>query len=156
MLMECQKCKGFMNPVPTVDIIAIKDIDKRPYVVLIKRKNPPLGWALPGGFVDYGESCETAAARELKEETGLTSKKLTQFKTFSDPDRDPRQHTMTTVFWGFVNGVPQAGDDASEFVFTFVGKRKDLRKGDIFIDDLELAFDHKRIIDLFFLRGTTL
>ena len=96
--MRCPHCKQaievYKNPVPTVDII----IEVGAAIVLIKRKNPPYGWALPGGFVDYGESYETAAAREAEEETGLVVQNLQQFRTYSDPGRDPRQHTASTIF----------------------------------------------------------
>ncbi len=87
--------------------------------MLIERKNPPYGWALPGGFVDYGESLESAAAREALEETGLRLTDLQQFHTYSAPDRDPRHHTVSTVFTARANGSPIAGDDAgSAAVFT--------------------------------------
>lgn len=112
--MDCPHCHAripvFRNPVPTVDVI----IETEGKIVLIKRKNPPDGWALPGGFVDYGESFETAAAREALEETGLTVRNLTQFHTYSDPGRDPRQHTASTVFIAQGEGAPRAGDDAAE------------------------------------------
>ncbi|MEK7850204.1 MAG: NUDIX domain-containing protein, partial [Candidatus Omnitrophota bacterium] len=78
----------------TVDTI----IEVEGGVVLIKRSNPPFGWAIPGGFLDYGESLEEAAAREAKEETGLVVTNLKQFHTYSDPVRDPRFHTISTVF----------------------------------------------------------
>jgi len=95
--MRCPHCQEkiqlYRNPVPTVDIII--EVDKS--IVLIRRKNPPHGWALPGGFVDYGESYETAAIREAEEETGLAVQNLQQFRTYSAPDRDPRQHTASTV-----------------------------------------------------------
>ena len=97
------------NPMPTVDII-IEIPDQG--LVLIERANPPLGWALPGGFVDYGESLEDAARREAREETGLAVNLLGQFHTYSDPKRDPRQHTITTVFVAQADGTPQAADDA--------------------------------------------
>jgi 8-oxo-dGTP diphosphatase len=136
--MECPHCKkeikGYRNPTPTVDIII--DIDGR--IVLIKRKNPPFGWALPGGFVDYGESFEDAALREAKEETGLEVSDLEQLHTYSDPGRDPRQHTASTVFAGSASGVPQAGDDAGE---TGLFSRDNLP---------ELVFDHARILADYF------
>jgi len=132
--MQCPNCKTMItvhrNPTPTVDIII--DIDGR--IVLIKRKNPPFGWALPGGFVDYGESFETAALREAKEETGLDVTDLRQFHTYSDPGRDSRLHTASTVFTGKACGIPQAGDDAGEVgLFT----RDNLP---------DLAFDHALIL----------
>jgi len=82
------------NPLVTVDII----IEVGGGIVLIARKNPPHGWALPGGFVDYGESLETAAVREAKEETSLDVGLTEQFYTYSDPSRDARHHTVSTVF----------------------------------------------------------
>ena len=110
--MRCPHCHTpieiFRNPIPTVDIII--EIDDG--IVLIERNNPPHGWALPGGFVDYGESYEAAALREAREETGLAVRDLRQFHTYSNPGRDPRQHTASTVFIGKASGVPQAGDDA--------------------------------------------
>ena len=80
--------------------------------IQFERKNPPLGWALPGGFVDYGESFETAARREAMEETGLEVSSLRQFRTYSDPSRDQRQHTASTVFTATAEELPVAGDDA--------------------------------------------
>jgi 8-oxo-dGTP diphosphatase len=101
------------NPAPTVDVVI------EPYgpglsgqVVLIQRLNPPYGWALPGGFVDYGESVEQAARREAQEETGLVVELLALLGVYSDPRRDPRQHTQTTVFAARAQGEPRAGDDA--------------------------------------------
>lgn len=136
--MECPHCKGkiqvYKNPVPTVDII-IEIGDK---IVLIERKNPPSGWALPGGFVDYDESFETAALREAKEETGLKVTQLRQFHTYSDPSRDKRHHTVSTVFTGKAEGQPVAGDDARQArLFT----RQNLP---------ELAFDHGQILSDYF------
>lgn len=99
------------NPLPTVDLL----IETRPgSIVLVKRRNAPLGWALPGGFVDLGESLEQAAAREALEETGLTVELVRQFHTYSAPDRDPRHHTITTVFIARAGGTPVGGDDAAE------------------------------------------
>ena len=99
----------YRNPFPTVDII-IRQGDS---IVLIERKNEPLGWALPGGFVDYGESFEQAAVREAKEETGLTLKNLAQFRVYSDPQRDPRQHNISLVFTAEGDGILCGGDDAA-------------------------------------------
>jgi 8-oxo-dGTP diphosphatase len=110
---KCPRCgyvaQRYRNPVPAVDII-IEYQDQG--LVLIERANPPFGWALPGGFVDYGESLEVAAQREAREETGLTVTLLGQFHTYSDPRRDPRQHTITTVYVAQGQGHPQAADDA--------------------------------------------
>ena len=105
--------KEYKNPVPTVDIIIeIQREDGKEGIVLIKRKNPPHGWAIPGGFVDYGESLEEAAVREAKEETSLDVQLKKQLHTYSDPDRDPRQHTISTVFVASARGRPKAEDDA--------------------------------------------
>ena len=136
--MNCPECgtklPDFKNPVPTVDVI----IEVEGGIVLIERNNPPFGWALPGGFVDYGESFETAAVREALEETGLEVKLTKQFHTYSDPLRDPRQHTASTVFIGTADGQPAGGDDAARAeVFT----RNNLP---------ELVFDHARILADYF------
>ena len=96
------------NPLLTVDII----IEVRGGIVLIERKNIPHGWALPGGFVDYGESIETAALREAKEETSLDVTLTEQFYTYSDPRRDARHHTVSTVFIATAHGTPRGADDA--------------------------------------------
>ncbi|MGD1864335.1 MAG: NUDIX domain-containing protein [Phormidesmis sp.] len=102
----------YRNPAPTVDLI-IEMIDRphRP-IVLIERLNIPHGWALPGGFVDYGESVETAAVREAKEETNLNVTLIEQFKVYSDPKRDERKHTLSIVFIATATGEPTAQDDA--------------------------------------------
>lgn len=135
----CPHCGGpvvhYRNPVPTVD--AVIHIPGRG-VVLIRRKNEPLGWALPGGFVDYGESVETAAIREAREETGLTVELTGILGVYSDPHRDPRQHTMSVVFTAQPVNVTAlaAGDDAGDVAVFPVGAWPK-----------ELAFDHRRILD---------
>ena len=120
------------GPFTTVD--AIIEIDDG--IVVIERSNPPFGFALPGGFVDYGETLEQALKREVKEETDLDVLKLKQFHTYSDPQRDPRFHTIGTVFITKVKGRPKAGDDAKGLKIL---KLDELLK-------LDLAFDHKKII----------
>jgi ADP-ribose pyrophosphatase YjhB (NUDIX family) len=137
-VVKCPECgkelRVFKNPIPTVDVI----IELDGGVVLIERKNPPLGWALPGGFVDYGESYERAAVREALEETGLAVRLIEQFHTYSDPGRDPRQHTASTVFIGTAVGKPRAGDDA-------------VRVGVFVRDNLPpLVFDHAGILADYF------
>ena len=129
-----QAIPAHRNPVPTVDIIISLDAG----VVLVKRKNPPCLWALPGGFVDYGESLEQAAVREALEETGLTIRLGRQFHTYSAPDRDPRQHTVSTVYLATAEGTPVAGDDAGAVA--------------IFHEESlpPLAFDHSRILEDYF------
>jgi len=99
------------HPRPTVDII-IEMEDGR--IVLIERRFPPPGWAIPGGFVDYGETLEAAAVREAKEETDLDVELVGQLKSYSDPGRDTRLHTITTVFVARGSGVPRAQDDAAD------------------------------------------
>ncbi len=102
----------YRNPAPTVDII-IELIDRphRP-IILIERKSIPYGWAIPGGFVDYGESVETAAKREALEEISLQVELLEQFYVYSNPNRDSRQHTISIIFIATAKGEPQAADDA--------------------------------------------
>ena len=100
------------NPIPTVDIIVeLVDRPNRP-IILIERKNEPYGWAIPGGFVDYGESLENAARREAFEEISLSVKLVEQFQVYSDPKRDPRKHTISIVFIARAEGKPKAADDA--------------------------------------------
>lgn len=99
----------FQNPLVTVDIIIELAGGQ---IVLIERKNAPHGWALPGGFVDYGECLEAAAVREAKEETSLRVQLTEQFYSYSDPSRDPRHHTVSTVFIATAEGTPQGADDA--------------------------------------------
>lgn len=103
----------YRNPTPTVDILILRDDQ----IVLVKRKNPPCGWALPGGFVDEGESVEHAAIREAKEETGLAVELDALFYVYSDPKRDARQHTMSTVFVAHASGEPAGDDDAEEAAY---------------------------------------
>lgn len=123
------------NPLPTVDLI----IEYRDGIVLIKRKNPPHGWALPGGFVDYGESLEAAAVREAREETGLEVALVRQFHTYSDPGRDARFHTISTVYTARAAGEARAGDDAQDLgVFTEAGLPADI------------VFDHRDILNDYF------
>jgi 8-oxo-dGTP diphosphatase len=101
--------KNRRSPLPTVDII-IEVAGGG--IVLIERKNPPHGWALPGGFVDYGESLESAAVREAEEETSLEVQLIEQFYTYSDPSRDKRYHTISTVYIATAQGAPKGADDA--------------------------------------------
>lgn len=123
------------NPIPTIDIIIeMWDRPHRP-IVLIERQNPPFGWALPGGFVDYGESVETAAIREAQEETCLEVDLLEQFHVYSAPERDPRQHTLSVVFIAKAVGTPQAADDA-----------KALKLFELWQLPHQLCFDHKQIL----------
>ena len=140
----CPRCGGevpvYLNPVPTVDIIIEVQTDGGERgIVLIHRKNAPIAWALPGGFVDYGESLEQAAVREAREETGLEIDAVEQFHTYSDPRRDPRRHTISTVFTAKARGNLRAGDDAAE--------------AGIFGEEnlpLPLAFDHGQILRDYF------
>lgn len=103
-----------VTPLLTADIIIeLPDLPGQP-IVLIERRNPPLGWAIPGGFVDLGETLEQAALREAKEETGLAVKLKTLLGLYSDPKRDPRGHTVTAVYVAEAHGTPKAGDDAGK------------------------------------------
>ena len=123
------------SPRPTVDLI----IRRGGGVVLIRRRYPPTGWALPGGFVEIGESLEEAAVREGKEETSLEIILERQFHTYSDPSRDPRRHTITTVFIAEGTGELKAADDAAEAA--------------VFTPDTlptPLAFDHEEILRDYF------
>jgi len=122
------------TPLLTVDII----IEHPDGIVLIERKNEPLGWALPGGFVDEGETVEQAAVREAKEETGLNITITRQFHVYSDPKRDPRGHTVSVVFLAVGTGEIKAASDAKE--------AKCFQKGDL----PNLAFDHPEILEDYF------
>ncbi len=125
------------NPVPTVDIII--ELQDGSGIVLIERLNRPFGWAIPGGFVDYGESVEKAAIREAREETSLEVELVRQLHVYSDPVRDPRLHTLSVVFIARAGGKPVAADDAKGVgVFT----RDTLPS--------PLCFDHARILDDYF------
>ena len=141
--IRCPKCRKeievYQNPIPTVDII----IEMRSKgIVLVKRKNPPKGWAIPGGFVDYGESLEEAAVREAKEETNLDVKLVRQFHTYSDPKRDPRHHSISTVYIAKAEGIPQAEDDATEIGIFNQSNLPD-----------QIAFDHRSILKEYFKRA---
>ncbi len=125
----------YRNPAPTVDII----IEMNGKIVLIERKNEPHGWALPGGFVDYGESLESAAVREAREETSLDVKLVRQLKTYSDPKRDPRGHTIATVFLATAEGTPCGADDAKQAILVDEASLPSL-----------LCFDHAEILRDYF------
>lgn len=126
----------YRNPAPTVDlIIELVDRPHRP-IVLIERKYDPLGWAIPGGFVDYGESVEDAARREALEETCLAVNLVEQFYVYSDPQRDARKHTMSVVFIAAATGDPQAADDAQNLA---IFNPWELPQN--------LCFDHDRILE---------
>jgi ADP-ribose pyrophosphatase YjhB (NUDIX family) len=130
---------NYKNPVPTVDIIIELENNGATDIVLIDRKNPPYGWAIPGGFVDYGESLEDAAVREAKEETGLDVELKRQFHTYSDPSRDRRKHTITTVYIGEGKGTPVAADDAKG---AGIFNRSNLPEN--------IVFDHSDILNDYF------
>ena len=102
-----------VTPLLTADIV-IELLDQPGKVVLIERKHAPLGWALPGGFVEVGETLEQAAVREAQEETGLTVKLKALLGLYSDPKRDPRGHTVTAVYVAEAQGEPRGGDDARQ------------------------------------------
>ena len=128
------------TPLLTVDIV----IQYQNGIVLIERKNPPSGWALPGGFVDVGESVEAAAVREAKEETSLDVKLIEQFHAYSDPGRDPRFHTASVVFIAEGTGTLKGADDA--------------RKAVVYTEDnlpAMIAFDHGEILEDYFIYVAT-
>jgi ADP-ribose pyrophosphatase YjhB (NUDIX family) len=135
-ITTCPNCgqvvEKYRNPFPTVDVIV--NIDGR--ILLIKRKNEPHGWAIPGGFIDYGESAEEAARREIKEETNLDIDDIELLGVYSDPERDPRFHTLSVVYMANSKEKPRAGDDAGE-------------TGLFLPDELpedEIVFDHNSIL----------
>lgn len=131
-------CYKYPRPAVTVDIIIIKNPCNNPEILLIQRLNPPFkdGWAIPGGFVDIDETLERAAERELKEETGLSGIILSQFKSYSAVDRDPRGRTISIVFMGIapMESKIMAGDDAKNANWFKLNNLP------------ELAFDHNQII----------
>ena len=120
------------TPLLAVDVIV--EIGEPARIVLVHRRNPPAGWAIPGGFVDVGETLAQAAQRELREETTLEVELKELLGCYSKPARDPRGHTVTVVFIGSARGRPRAGDDA----------------GDVALFDPasppEMAFDHAQIL----------
>jgi len=138
-VFQCAKCGTVLkprNPYPTVDII-IYHADRG--IVLVQRRFEPLGWALPGGFVEYGETVEQAAIREGKEETSLVLRLEKLVGVYSDPARDPRQHTISTVFYATSVNPDEirGGDDAGEARFFK------------FAELPPLVFDHARIMEDF-------
>ena len=126
------------RPRLTVDIIITRPGHTR-RVILIKRRNPPHGWAIPGGFVEAGETVELAAVREAEEETGLRVSLERQFHVYSDPARDPRGHTVSVVFVAVAEGEPAAATDAAEARFFDADRLPE-----------EIAFDHSSILNDFF------
>jgi 8-oxo-dGTP diphosphatase len=134
-------CYEYPRPAVTADIVILKTAKNQRSVLLIERKNPPFEgmWALPGGFLDLDETLEQTAIRELREETGISGVELTQFRTFSKVNRDPRHRTITTVFIGYATQTtiaPVAGDDAAKVQwFDLSGLPP-------------LAFDHEEILEL--------
>lgn len=131
----------YPRPAVTVDVALFVIENASPKILLIKRKHPPFAdsWALPGGFVDQNESLEDAARRELKEETSIQARELTQLGAYGDPGRDPRGHTISVVFVGEMHAqtagkMLDAADDASDAKF-------------FDINDLpSFAFDHEKIV----------
>lgn len=124
---------SYENPIPAVDLII--EIEGQG-LVLIERRNPPPGWALPGGFVEVGESLERAAVREAKEETCLNVELLGQFHTYSAPNRDPRMHCISTVFVAKATGTPKAEDDAKSVALYPKDQLPEV-----------MAFDHRKILE---------
>lgn len=127
-----EKVKSYLNPFPAVDII----IEVAGGIVLIERKNAPFGWALPGGFVDYGEALEQAAVREAREETSLSIVNLRLLGCYSDPQRDPRQHVISTVYVARGEGTPRADDDAASLAVFPLSSLPE-----------PLCFDHRKILE---------
>ena len=142
---------SYRNPLPTVDII----IEVKGGIVLIERKNRPYGWAIPGGFVVYGESVEACATREALEETGLDVSLEDLLYVYSQPDRDPRHHTLTAVFIATANGMPVAADDAKSAGIFYPGDLPDplvFDHVDILADDFQFknGVERKKILQKYF------
>lgn len=136
--MPKDQVEKYRPSTPLLAADAIIELTDRPHrpIVLIERKNPPYGWALPGGFVDIGERLEVAAVREAKEEVCLEVKLTALLGMYSDPKRDARGHTVTAVYVATASGDPHAADDAKNVaVFT--------------LDNLpdNLAFDHAQVLE---------
>jgi 8-oxo-dGTP diphosphatase len=125
-----------VTPLIAVDTIIRLTDYKDDRILLIERRNQPYGWALPGGFVDVGESLEVAAIREAREETGLTVKLQALLGCYSNPGRDPRGHTISAVYVATASGTPQAADDAKDIVMADPRDRT-----------INLTFDHRLILD---------
>jgi 8-oxo-dGTP diphosphatase len=122
-----------VTPVLAADAV-IEPVPGR--VLLIRRKNPPPGWALPGGFVEVGESVEEAVRREILEETGLSIEEAVQMHTYSAPGRDPRLPTVTVIFAARASGSPVAGDDAASAQLFALNALPD-----------DLCFDHRQVLE---------
>ena len=139
---------AWRNPTPTVDVVVVRPGTPEA-VLLIRRRNPPPGWALPGGFVDEGERLAVAARREVMEETGLEVELDALLHVYSDPTRDPRKHTMSTVYVGRVerDAAPVAGDDAADVLWVEVDTLRDaLDLPTPSLHGAPLAFDHATIL----------
>ncbi len=131
---------AYRNPAPTVDVIVeLVDRPDRP-IILIERLHTPFGWAIPGGFIDYGEAAETAARREAIEEIGRSIRLVELLGVYSDPQRDPRQHTMSVVYIATATGEPQAGDDAKQAHVVNLAEVPGLIASD------RLCFDHGQML----------
>jgi 8-oxo-dGTP diphosphatase len=127
--------KEYRNPSPTVDIVLQRDST----ILLVRRMKEPFKGllALPGGFINEGETAEDAVKREAREETSLEVEPIEILGVYSDPGRDPRKHVMSIVFIGLITGgIPRAGDDAQDVEWIELDR----------VEDKELAFDHRQII----------